>query len=1134
MVRTMNQTVFWFGVFVSIVTSLRAAPLPQADVPVTVSLPDCGEVLRAFDDPEVRPVAWWPHVVNAAWGDGRGGPERNGGWLDRHRELIDYLDRSADYTSHQWLTHRGIWYEVYGSNEYQETIHFHEEGAKKLFWDNGIARDIQGDRVLSEHYNTSVPWWKEKIGWDAYVVCNNAPRWSAVIGYDWLTSPLLGFAVSQDNIGGPTSRIGAGSHGRYCDFCNAKFFHYLETNDRLPEFRAKYRHIRDYVQENLGDVIRQLPPHVKPRWDLAQSKLIAKLADPPVMSEYQKFLYLSHLDNFVRYYRDAKLVAARIGRDYDVHGNQGGSAIGPCPYQVALSDFVDTVWFESGGITAYDQFKYGWNNANGAFRYVIGRAMTRGKKPFMSMTAFPKRTPDLVEQEMAEACAGGGVLFVNQLGFEKEPKLQETLTEYFRFRHDHRSLFADVGRSPYSQIAVAYSIPSMMYYNYSYANAPPVTALSGVARALQEGHLPYDVVIFNHPEIHADHVTLEELNAYRLVILPSLECLSDGQINLLTQYVQGGGTIGLIGQCAVRDEDNLPRPQSPVERWRTMGRVVDILPPGEAFLEVRAKESDTTRQRTLAAIESVREALNGKTILSGNLPRLLWAKTWRHGNDCLSLHLVNYDIDFETGSARPNEPVKVKLRMPAGVPAEEAAWLTPDGKSQPMDFRTEGPSVAVTVPAVQVYGVLVIGRAGLDRPQSDLLSAQALWARAAMAGGGDWGDLADQAASVRASIENVLPGEISQERAAAREEASRQLLHSAQQQADARYHARLRGAVAADDALMAFDFGAAEAKPPWKAVQPADTYSPAAGFGWLPAGNATDPTPEETFYAMAQKHGEKYRGDEPTVGSLLFWPYREPIPIALRTNLASGTSRTFRVDIPAGTYTFRVVTTNPSWTNRNFLVSGMVGAGGASRLLDAPHDRGDVLARQFVAEVPDGKLDLTFGGPTGWAVAALTIRPAGEEPSDPQVVGGLRRWHLSPRYANPEWYPIDQVSGPPEGHLNEMPEENWTFFETPEDGLAVIDLGTSRDAAVGDVIYAATKVESAGERSARLHLGASSQAQVWLNGELLGRIPNEKGVRRDEAVFAVDLSPGHNTLVVKLQRFWERRWQFYAALTDLE
>ncbi|MFH1921687.1 MAG: hypothetical protein ABIP48_17620, partial [Planctomycetota bacterium] len=732
----------------STASSLPAATLPDADAPVVVKQPDFGKELRAFDDPERQPVAWWPHVVNAAWGDGRGGPERNGGWLDRNWEMVDYLDRSADYTTHEWLTHRGIWYEVYGSNEYQETIHFHEEGARKLFWDNGIARDMDGQRVMSEHYNTSVPWWKDKIGWNAYIVCNNAPRWSAVIDYDWLTSPLLGFAVSQDNIGGPTSRIGAGSHGRYCDYCNAKFFHYLDTTHRLPEFRARYGHIRDYVQENLADVIRQTPPYVKHRFDLAQARVFAKLAEPPVMSEYQKFLYLSHLHNFIRYYRDAKLVATRTGREYDVHGNQGGSAIGPCPYQVALSNFVDTVWFESSGITAYDQFKYGWNNANGAFRYVIGRAMTRGKKPFLSMTGFPKHSADLVEHEMAEACAGGGVLFVNQLHFEKEPELQQKLTDYFRFRHEHRALFADQGKARYARIAVAYSVPSMMYYNYAYANAPPVTALSGIARALEEGHLPYDVVLFNHPEIHADHIKLQDLHAYRLILLPSLECLSDSQIDLLTRYLRGGGTIGLIGDCAVRDEDNLPREHSPVAEWREAGRVVDILPSGQGFLEVRAKQSDATRKLTQTAIESIHKALDSKTILSGDLPQTLWVKTWRHVGDFVSLHFVNYDIDFESGNAAPTQPVAVTLTLPPGVAAEQAVWLTPDGKTQTVDFRADGPQVVFTIPEVHVYGVLVIGKHGSDAVRSQVLGADALWARASMASREDWGELADQAAGV--------------------------------------------------------------------------------------------------------------------------------------------------------------------------------------------------------------------------------------------------------------------------------------------------------------------------------------------------------------------------------------------------
>ena len=43
---------------------------------------------------------------------------------------------------------------------------------------------------------------------------------------------------------------------------------------------------------------------------------------------------------------------------------------------------------------------------------------------------------------------------------------------------------------------MAYSIPTMMYHNYTYAMLrPPVSALSGIARALEEGHVPYDAVI---------------------------------------------------------------------------------------------------------------------------------------------------------------------------------------------------------------------------------------------------------------------------------------------------------------------------------------------------------------------------------------------------------------------------------------------------------------------------------------------------------------------------------------------------------------------------------------------------------------------------------------------------------------
>ena len=357
------------------------------------------------------------------------------------------------------------------------------------------------------------------------------------------------------------------------------------------------------------------------------------------------------------------------------------------------------------------------------------------------------------------------------------------------------------------------------------------------------------------------------------------------------------------------------------------------------------------------------------------------------------------------------------------------------------------------------------------------------------------------------------------------------LLETVQQRQDAAYLERLRDAASTDGALLALDFGGTQPQAPWQTVAADTAYSPDPGFGWLPPHDDSVPTPEESYYAMAQKYGAKFTTDV-TAGQLLFWPYKQPSPVPLRTNLRSGTPRRFRVDIPPGAYAVRVVTTNPAWTNRNFLVSGMVAVNGAVRLLDAPHDKGAIVSREFTASAPDGRLEFTFGGPTGWAVAALVIRPATEAEEAAETSGGLRSWRVSPRYSNPDWYPIYLVSAPPEKRLASLPERAWQTVQAPPTGLPVVDLGINKEADVGDVVYAATTIESDDARRAFLHFSASSQAQLWLNGEPLGYVPNEKGVRRDEFVAPVTLRAGENTLVVKLQRFWERHWMFYAGITD--
>jgi hypothetical protein len=430
---------------------------------------------------------------------------------------------------------------------------------------------------------------------------------------------------------------------------------------------------------------------------------------------------------------------------------------------------------------------------------------------------------------------------------------------------------------------------------------------------------------------------------------------------------------------------------------------------------------------------------------------------------------------------------------------------------------------------VRVYGVLVIGHKGLDEKRSAILQGDALLARAEMASEGDWGDLGDQAAAVRSMAERCAGQTCTIREAAESAKAAEKLLQSVQQAQDDAYMERVRKSVVTDGAIFTFDFGGTQEQELWPVVGPDSSYSQDTGFGWLPLADSSVPTPEEKYYAMAQKHGGRF-STEITTSSLLFWPYKEQPPRPLRTNLSCGAPRRFRIDVPAGEYTVRVVTTCPSWMNRNFLVSGMVSVNGMVYLLDAVHDKGALVAREFPVSAAEGRLDFTFGGPTGWAVAALIISPGRRAEDDPQMIHGLRTWRVSPRYHNPDWYPITQVVCAPEKELDSLPEAHWTELKAPPDGLPVMDLGTNAEAEVGDVVYAVTSIQMPSDRTMSLHFGASSQAQIWLNGTAIGYVPNEKGLRRDEWVVPLRLRAGENRLIVKLQRFWERHWMFYASI----
>ena len=542
--------------------------------------------------------------------------------------------KSTALSSHRFFPRfiaGGIEYQEYEAKGKDWERHFHADWAADE--DHGVAMDIHGNPIRHLAWGGEV---KNGTRWN---VCHNAPKWHELQRQSVVSlAQHAGIAVvRQDNIGVP---VGITAPGCYCRWCKAGLRKLLAARLTADELRA--RGISD-VQD--FDIARYMLDHQR----LGNANIAVALDDPIVIA-WEDFQFSSNLEAW----RDTA-AATKAVRSMPICGNQGYANMNAWS-SVLLSQPNDVIFLEQWT-------QRGYPAARLTLAYKVQCAAGRHEKPVW-VWGFP--TQNTMEQVVgseifiAECFANQTTpyLLINNYFWSKAtgtrivtlaPKTWEAIAPYAQFARTHKDLLTRVYRSE-ADVALVYSVPSFLYkvcsatqfYSGNELFQRQMGHLEGMGSALERLRLPYDVVVFGAPDYWNDDDLADTLSRYKMLVLPSVECMTGKQGDVVRQFARNGGRVIFSGDLAVRDE-RYRRREQPLLSGGLDGQAIPLGDAPEALLRASRAKIKTEA------------GAHQRLVLNQTVPRAIvfrgWSKAERVSGQADSDYSIYLDITFQDGSS---------------------------------------------------------------------------------------------------------------------------------------------------------------------------------------------------------------------------------------------------------------------------------------------------------------------------------------------------------------------------------------------------------------------------------------------------------------------------------------------------
>lgn len=298
---------------------------------------------------------------------------------------------------------------------------------------------------------------------------------------------------------------------------------------------------------------------------------------------------------------------------------------------------------------------------------------------------------------MTEAYANGGASVF--YAFESYlPELWTKCGTLADFISKHKDLY-DSPATPATPLAILYL--------YGEGMRNKVGAYYGLARALAESNIPYEVVFAGDGYYLPDKLKATDLEPYKTLIVPSMVEVTNDQRAVVDQYLQKGGTV------IYYDAGKLPE-SGGTGKGVLMPKVTTDR--GECDLATAYHETNDRRYREQLA-EFVRHEAGELMSVQADGDNVVVYPAWQEKDRRLVLHVVNYDHDRDTDAVHEKQNVVIRVKAPGRLRGRLAAdVLSPDeGIATDAAVTNKGGFIELTLPRLAVYEVVVVRPAG-SRP----------------------------------------------------------------------------------------------------------------------------------------------------------------------------------------------------------------------------------------------------------------------------------------------------------------------------------------------------------------------------------------------------------------------------------